>query len=71
MHGSMYVPIIAGSDKTTVSVGTGGQEYHPVYASLGNITNTARRGHGNGVVPVAFLPIPKSMLDLLFDLLSD
>ncbi|KAN0129101.1 hypothetical protein V8E53_013097 [Lactarius tabidus] len=60
MHGSMFVPIIAGSDKTTVSVGTGGQEYHPVYASLGNITNTARRGHGNGVVPVAFLPIPKT-----------
>ncbi|KAH9046384.1 hypothetical protein EDB83DRAFT_2637518, partial [Lactarius deliciosus] len=59
-HGAMFVPIIAGSDKTTVSVATGHQEYHPVYASLGNITNTARRGHGNGVVPVAFLPIPKS-----------
>ena len=59
-RGSMFVPIVAGSDKTTVSVGTGSQEYHPVYASLGNITNTARRAHGNGVVPVAFLPIPKS-----------
>ncbi|KAH9029132.1 hypothetical protein EDB84DRAFT_1605005 [Lactarius hengduanensis] len=59
-HGAMFVPIIAGSDKTTVSVATGHQEYHPVYASLGNITNTARRGHGNGVVPVAFLPIPKT-----------
>ncbi|KAH8989712.1 hypothetical protein EDB92DRAFT_1947158 [Lactarius akahatsu] len=59
-HGAMFVPIIAGSDKTTVSVATGHQEYHPVYASLGNITNTAQRGHGNGVVPIAFLPIPKS-----------
>ncbi|KAH9014753.1 hypothetical protein EDB85DRAFT_2076425 [Lactarius pseudohatsudake] len=59
-HGSMFVPIIAGSDKTTVSVATGHQEYHPVYVSLGNIVNTARRGHGNGVVPIAFLPIPKS-----------
>ncbi|KAH8977840.1 hypothetical protein EDB86DRAFT_2816711 [Lactarius hatsudake] len=59
-HGAMFVPIIAGSDKTTVSVATGHQEYHPVYASLGNITNTARRAHRNGVVPVAFLPIPKS-----------
>ncbi|KAH9178034.1 hypothetical protein EDB89DRAFT_2112020 [Lactarius sanguifluus] len=58
-HGSMFVPIIAGSDKTTVSVATGHQEYHPVYVSLGNIINTARRGHGNGVVPIAFLPIPK------------
>ncbi|KAH9049031.1 hypothetical protein EDB84DRAFT_1593342 [Lactarius hengduanensis] len=50
-HGSMFVP---------VSVATGHQEYHPVYVSLGNIVNTARRGHGNGVVPVAFLPIPKT-----------
>ncbi|KAI9452680.1 hypothetical protein BJY52DRAFT_1124162 [Lactarius psammicola] len=59
-HGAMFVPIVAGSDKTTVSIATGNQEYHPVYASLGNLTNTARRGHGNGVVPIAFLPIPKS-----------
>ncbi|KAG5636033.1 hypothetical protein H0H81_009333 [Sphagnurus paluster] len=55
----MFVPIIAGSDKTTVSVATGYQQYHPVYMSPGNFTNTARRGHGNGVIPVAFLPIPK------------
>lgn len=57
----MLVPVIAGSDKTTVSVATGHQEYHPVYISAGNLTNTARRGHGNGVLPVAFLPIPKGM----------
>ncbi|KAF8257006.1 hypothetical protein EI94DRAFT_1774697 [Lactarius quietus] len=38
-HGAMFVPIIAGSDKTTVSAATG--------------------AHGNGVLPVAFLPIPK------------
>jgi Plavaka transposase len=62
MHGSMFVPIVAGSDKTTVSVATGSQEYHPVYASLGNITNIARRAHGSGVVPIAFLPIPKGSL---------
>jgi len=60
-HGAMLVPVIAGSDKTTVSVATGHQEYHPVYASSGIISNTARRGHGNGVVPFAFLPIPKGM----------
>ncbi|KAF8905959.1 hypothetical protein CPB84DRAFT_1813943 [Gymnopilus junonius] len=59
-HGAMLVPVIAGSDKTTVSVATGHQEYHPVYASSGLITNTARRGHGNGVTPFAFLPIPKA-----------
>ena len=56
----MLVPIISGSDKTTVSVATGHQEYHPVYQSPGNITNVAHRGHNNGVLPVAFLPIPKS-----------
>ncbi|KAF8870790.1 hypothetical protein CPB84DRAFT_1692758 [Gymnopilus junonius] len=59
-HGAMLVPVIAGSDKTTVSVATGHQEYHPVYASSGLITNTARQGHGNGVTPFAFLPIPKA-----------
>jgi Plavaka transposase len=62
----MLVPVIAGSDKTTVSVATGHPEYHPVYISPGIFTNTARRGHGNAVLPVAFLPIPKSMSYLLF-----
>ncbi|KIJ62152.1 hypothetical protein HYDPIDRAFT_30701 [Hydnomerulius pinastri MD-312] len=59
-HGSFFVPIVAGSDKTTVSVATGHQEYHPVYMSPGNLTNTARRAHGNSFLPVAFLPIPKT-----------
>ncbi|KAL1740672.1 hypothetical protein HDZ31DRAFT_47033 [Schizophyllum fasciatum] len=59
-HGSMFVAVIGGSDKTTVSVATGHQEYHPVYMSPGCITNTARRGHGKGVLPVAMLPIPKA-----------
>ena len=58
----MLVPVISGSDKTTVSVATGHQEYHPVYQSPGIITNAARRAHGNAVLPVAFLPIPKSLL---------
>ncbi|KII83568.1 hypothetical protein PLICRDRAFT_180341 [Plicaturopsis crispa FD-325 SS-3] len=59
-HGSMFVPIVAGSDKTTCSVATGHQEYHPVYMSPGILTNTARRARGNAVLPVAFLPIPKT-----------
>ncbi|KAF9470984.1 hypothetical protein BDN70DRAFT_909445 [Pholiota conissans] len=57
---SMLVTAVCGSDKTTVSVATGHQEYHPVYQSPGNLTNTAHRGHGNSVLPVAFLPIPKT-----------
>ncbi|KAI0000684.1 hypothetical protein BJV74DRAFT_876933 [Russula compacta] len=58
-EGAMFVPVVAGSDKMTVSVATGHQEYHPVYMSPGNLTNTARCAHGNSVLPVAFLPIPK------------
>ncbi|KAJ7162457.1 hypothetical protein C8R46DRAFT_1283402 [Mycena filopes] len=58
--GSMYTPLFFGSDKTTVSVATGDVEYHPAYISLGNLHNTMRRGHRNGVVPFAFLAIPKS-----------
>jgi hypothetical protein len=56
----MLIPVIAGSDKTTVSVATGHQEYHPLYISSGNITNTMRRSHAVGMEPVALLPIPKS-----------
>ncbi|KAJ8095642.1 hypothetical protein PM082_022988 [Marasmius tenuissimus] len=59
-HGAMFFPVVCGSDKTTVSVATGHQEYHPVYQSPGNITNAARRGHGSSVLPSALLPIPKT-----------
>ena len=60
-HGAMLVPVVSGSDKTTVSVTTGHQEYHPVYQSPGNLTNPARCRHGNGVLPTTFLPIPKGL----------
>ncbi|KAJ7705962.1 hypothetical protein B0H16DRAFT_1826305 [Mycena metata] len=59
-YGGMLVPVIGGSDKTTVSVATGHQEFHPFYCSPGNLTGVARRAHGNGVLPVAFLPIAKT-----------
>lgn len=58
----MYCPVILGADKTTVSVATGNVEYHPLYLSLGNVHNTARRAHRNAVSPIGFLAIPKSML---------
>jgi hypothetical protein len=45
----------------TVSVATGHTEYWPLYASVGNIHNSARRAHGSGLVLVAFLPIAKCM----------
>ena len=61
----MFVPVVAGSDKTTVSVATGHQEYHPVYISPDGLSNMARRGHSNSVLPLAFLPIPKGASCLL------
>ncbi|KAJ7918908.1 hypothetical protein B0H13DRAFT_1991238 [Mycena leptocephala] len=51
-----FVPVVAGSDKTTVSVATGHQEYHPVYVSPGVLTGPARRAHGNGSFPPLFCP---------------
>ena len=64
-HGAMFVPIILGSDKTTVSVATGNNEYWPIYISTGNVHNCARRGHGQAVNLLGFLPIPKSESILL------
>ncbi|KAJ8701478.1 hypothetical protein PTI98_000250 [Pleurotus ostreatus] len=57
---TMYCPIILGSDKTTVSVATGQVEYHPLYLSIGNIWGSTRRAHRQGVIPIAFLAIPKA-----------
>ncbi|KAG1905765.1 uncharacterized protein F5891DRAFT_1125793 [Suillus fuscotomentosus] len=34
-----FVPIIIGSNKTTVSVGTKNNEYYPLYLSIGNVCN--------------------------------
>ena len=59
-HGGMFVPVILGSDKTTVSVGTGNNEFYPLYASVGNVHNNVRRAHRNAVAVIGFLAIPKS-----------
>ncbi|KAG1896783.1 uncharacterized protein F5891DRAFT_1192680 [Suillus fuscotomentosus] len=59
-HGSALVPIILGSDKTTVSVGTGNNEYYPLYASIGNVRNSVRRAHRDALVIIGFLAIPKT-----------
>jgi hypothetical protein len=60
-HGCAFVPVILGSDKTTVSVATGQNEYYPLYASIGNVHNTVRRAHRDALGLVGFLAIPKSM----------
>ncbi|EMD36420.1 hypothetical protein CERSUDRAFT_52595 [Gelatoporia subvermispora B] len=58
--GAMFVPVILSTDKTTVSVATGQNEYYPVYASIGNVHNNVRRAHRNAVVVIGFLNIPKA-----------
>ncbi|KAJ6517196.1 hypothetical protein C8R47DRAFT_1181632 [Mycena vitilis] len=59
-HGSTFVPVILGSDKTTVSVATGQNEYYPLYMSNGLIHNGVRRAHRNAVTLIGFLAIPKT-----------
>ncbi|KAI5987164.1 hypothetical protein EDC04DRAFT_2873452 [Pisolithus marmoratus] len=59
-HGAMFVPIILGSDKTTVSVATGNNEYYPLYISTGNVHNGMRHAHGEAVSLLGFLSIPKT-----------
>ncbi|KAG2028855.1 hypothetical protein BDR03DRAFT_936922 [Suillus americanus] len=58
-HGSTFVPVVLGSDKTTVSVATGNNEYYPLYVSIGNVCNNVRRAHRDAVSIIAFLAIPK------------
>ena len=68
-HGSTLIPIILSSNKTTVSVTTGQNDYWPLYISIGNIHNNMRRLHRNGVALLGFLTNPKSKsCRLLFNL---
>jgi hypothetical protein len=55
----MFVPVILGSDKTTVSVATGQNEFYPLYLSVGNVHNCVRCAHRNAVMLIAFLSILK------------
>ncbi|KAH9028893.1 hypothetical protein EDB85DRAFT_1969124 [Lactarius pseudohatsudake] len=59
-HGSTFVPVILGSDKTVVSVATGNTEYWPLYLSIGNVRNSLRRAHKGAVAVIGFLSIPKT-----------
>ncbi|KAI0308938.1 hypothetical protein OF83DRAFT_1072783, partial [Amylostereum chailletii] len=52
-------PIISGSDKTTVSVATGQNDYYPLYQSAGNVHNNLRRAHREAVTLTSFLSVPK------------
>ena len=56
----MFALVVLGSDKTTVSVATGQNNFYPLYASLGNVHNSLRRAHREAVSLIAFLSILKS-----------
>ena len=59
-QGSMFIHIVLGSDKTTILVATGHNQYWPLYMSIGNIHNNVHHAHRNGVVLLGFLAIPVS-----------
>ncbi|THH29539.1 hypothetical protein EUX98_g4659 [Antrodiella citrinella] len=59
-HHSMFCPVILGADKTTASVATGHTQFHPLYMSIGNVSNEMRRAHREAVMPTVFLAIPKA-----------
>ncbi|KAF5314796.1 hypothetical protein D9758_018852 [Tetrapyrgos nigripes] len=62
-HGAMFCPVVLGSDKTTVSVATGQNDYYPLYISLGNVHSSVRRAHRNAVALLGFLAVPKTSQD--------
>jgi hypothetical protein len=65
-HGATFVPIILGSDKTTVLVATGQMDYYLLYLSIGNLHNNIHQSHRGGIALIAFFVIAKSKHILLF-----
>ena len=61
-YSAAFCPVILGSDKTTVSVATGQNEYYLLYLSNGVVYNNVCRAHRNALTLIAFLAIPKSEL---------
>jgi hypothetical protein len=70
MVGATFVPVILGSDKTTVSVGTGNNEYYPLYLSIGNVRNNVCRAHRDAIAVIGFLAMPKSKAHSIFMLIT-
>ncbi|KAG1732287.1 hypothetical protein EDB19DRAFT_1896780 [Suillus lakei] len=60
-NGSTFMLVILGSDKMTVSVATGTNDYYPLYVSIGNVCNNVRRVHRDAVAIIGFLAMPKTM----------
>lgn len=54
------MPIVLGSDKTTVLVATSQNDFYLLYLSVGNVRNNMQCAHRNGLVLIGFLAMPKS-----------
>ncbi|PBK82674.1 hypothetical protein ARMGADRAFT_1140721 [Armillaria gallica] len=61
-----YCPVIASSNKTTISVATGQNEFYLLYASNGLIHNNVCYAHRNGVSLIGFLSVPKTFHQQIF-----
>ncbi|KAG1871546.1 hypothetical protein F4604DRAFT_1881168 [Suillus subluteus] len=59
--GLTFVPVILGSNKTTVSVATGANDYYPLYVSIGNVHNSVKHAHCDAVAIIGFPAMPKCM----------
>ncbi|KAG1797820.1 uncharacterized protein HD556DRAFT_1306412 [Suillus plorans] len=44
-HSAMFVPVVLGSDKTTVSIATGQNDYYLLYVSASNLHNNICHAH--------------------------
>ena len=62
----MFVPVILGSDKTTILIVTGHMGYHSLYIFYGNVHNNVWNAHCKAISPIGFLAIPKSKLPFIF-----
>ncbi|KAG1784494.1 uncharacterized protein HD556DRAFT_1315037 [Suillus plorans] len=49
-HGAMFMPVILSSDKTTVSVVTGQNDYYLLYISASNLHNNIRCAHRESII---------------------
>ncbi|KIJ57964.1 hypothetical protein HYDPIDRAFT_72577, partial [Hydnomerulius pinastri MD-312] len=65
--GAMFMPIISGSDKTTISVATGNNEYWPIYISTGNVHNCACCGYEQALSLLGLLAIHNIIADQEFE----
>ncbi|KIK72964.1 hypothetical protein PAXRUDRAFT_89739, partial [Paxillus rubicundulus Ve08.2h10] len=57
---STFMPIILGSNKTTVSVATGQNDFYPLYLLIGNVHNSVQHVHSDAVMLIGFLAMPKN-----------